>query len=282
MSKEIIPVGGYARPNGLALHSERVSVSVSCRKSAFLAGNWQVKVTERPLLPEKQNQILKKIPVLRAIYRLLKNKLLLVAILFSLVLDLSDLWLFSAEEHSAAADSLLLSLLSALTFLLSCGILLFVFSSFRWHGAEHKVINTYTAGKALSLENVKGTSRVANRCGTNLMFYVIPISLLLFEAIKATGIPPFSSIIVLLSLALSVEIMDAKRLTKTFLYRKLEYLQNQIQRWITTREPADWQLECAMAAMKELLAGEERIAAKELAAKEAGNQSQNGASQNDQ
>lgn len=265
MAKNSISIGGHARPNGLTLHSEQVQAKVSCRKSAFAAGNWQVKVTEHQILPSKKRAAVKKIPVLRAMYKLLQNKLLLAAILFSFILDLSDLWLTaSVPEYTSAAPSTLLLVLTITMLLFSGFILLTVVCSFRWHGAEHKVINAYTAGKALSLENVKNTPRVAARCGTNLMFYVIPISILLLEAMEAIGIPQFGSIVILLSIALSLEIMDSKRLSKTRIYRALESLQGQIQRWITTKEPADWQLECAIAAMNALLACEERIAAKKL------------------
>ena len=52
---------------------------------------------------------------------------------------------------------------------------------FMYHGAEHKTINCYESGKSLTIENIRNSSRIHNRCGTTFLFIVMIISILLFS-----------------------------------------------------------------------------------------------------
>ena len=52
---------------------------------------------------------------------------------------------------------------------------------FRYHGAEHKTIACYEAGRELTVENVRGFSRFHPRCGTSFLFMVVIISILVFS-----------------------------------------------------------------------------------------------------
>lgn len=52
--------------------------------------------------------------------------------------------------------------------------------TFMYHGAEHKTINCMEAGKELTIENVRGTSRFNKRCGTSFIFVVMIISIIVF------------------------------------------------------------------------------------------------------
>jgi uncharacterized protein YqhQ len=58
---------------------------------------------------------------------------------------------------------------------------------FQYHGAEHKTIHCYEAGYELTIENVKGQSRLHPRCGTSFLFIVMIISILLFLIIPNGG-----------------------------------------------------------------------------------------------
>ena len=49
--------------------------------------------------------------------------------------------------------------------------------TFEYHGAEHKTIFCYEAGKELTPENVKEFKRFHPRCGTSFMFVIILISI---------------------------------------------------------------------------------------------------------
>jgi uncharacterized protein YqhQ len=53
------------------------------------------------------------------------------------------------------------------------------------HGAEHKTINCYEAGDALTPENVAKHSRYHKRCGTSFLFIVMIVSIFVFMFINA-------------------------------------------------------------------------------------------------
>ena len=52
---------------------------------------------------------------------------------------------------------------------------------FAYHGAEHKTIRCYEAGLPLTVENVRGMSRLHPRCGTSFLLIVMVISILVFS-----------------------------------------------------------------------------------------------------
>ena len=52
---------------------------------------------------------------------------------------------------------------------------------FAYHGAEHKTIRCYEAGLPLTVENVRGQTRLHPRCGTSFLLVVMIISILLFS-----------------------------------------------------------------------------------------------------
>ncbi|QFJ53619.1 DUF1385 domain-containing protein [Pseudobutyrivibrio xylanivorans] len=52
--------------------------------------------------------------------------------------------------------------------------------TFMYHGAEHKCINCVEAGKPLTVENVRTSTRFHKRCGTSFIFIVFIISVFIF------------------------------------------------------------------------------------------------------
>ncbi len=52
--------------------------------------------------------------------------------------------------------------------------------TFMYHGAEHKCINCVEAGKELTVENVRSSTRFHKRCGTSFIFIVFIISVFVF------------------------------------------------------------------------------------------------------
>ncbi len=51
---------------------------------------------------------------------------------------------------------------------------------FAYHGAEHKTIRCYEAGLPLTVENVRGMTRLHPRCGTSFLLVVMILSILVF------------------------------------------------------------------------------------------------------
>ncbi|MCK4521756.1 MAG: DUF1385 domain-containing protein [Nanoarchaeota archaeon] len=56
---------------------------------------------------------------------------------------------------------------------------------FQYHGAEHKTVNCFEAGKKLTLENVKKFTTLHERCGTSFIMVLLIISILVFSLITS-------------------------------------------------------------------------------------------------
>ena len=141
---------------------------------------------------------------------------------------------------------------------------------FMYHGAEHKTITCYEEGKELTVENVRGCSRVHDRCGTTFLFLVTIVSILVFSLVnvfladlytgndKVDGLIRFGLKVLMLPIVAGVSYEILRLLSKTqggfFMIFKFPGLL--LQR-LTTREPDDAMIECAIAAFKTVLAMEE-------------------------
>lgn len=132
---------------------------------------------------------------------------------------------------------------------------------FAYHGAEHKSVACYEAGDELTPENAKKHTRFHPRCGTSFMFVMILIGIL-FSVFINLLFPGLSglrfgnllyTLIKLLILPLVVGIgfefiMYAGK-HDNFLVRILSAPGLWMQR-LTTREPDETMLECAITALK--------------------------------
>ena len=59
---------------------------------------------------------------------------------------------------------------------------------FQYHGAEHKTINCFEAGEALTPENVRKHTRMHKRCGTSFLLIVMVVSMVVFVFIRTDDI----------------------------------------------------------------------------------------------
>ncbi|MBQ8862355.1 MAG: DUF1385 domain-containing protein [Clostridia bacterium] len=124
--------------------------------------------------------------------------------------------------------------------------------TFEYHGAEHKSIFCYEAGKELTVENVREQSRFHPRCGTSFMFVMLGISI--FSGLFITWENMIVRVLLkllLLPLVMGVGyefLMYAGKHDNAFV-RILSAPGLWMQR-ITTREPDDAQIECAIASLK--------------------------------
>ena len=142
---------------------------------------------------------------------------------------------------------------------------------FMCHGAEHKTITCFEEGKELTVENVRGCSRVHDRCGTTFLFLVMIVSILVFSVVnvivaewlytdnaRLNGILRFVLKICMLPVVagVSYEILRLLAKTKSVLLAPLKAPGLLLQR-LTTREPEDGMIECAIAAFKTVAAMDE-------------------------
>lgn len=133
---------------------------------------------------------------------------------------------------------------------------------FEYHGAEHKTVFLYENGEELSPENAEKYSTLHPRCGTNFMFIVIMVSILVISIFKTdTFIMKILIRLILLPViaGFSYEILRFlgnnfhNKFFKLFFYPGL-FLQK-----LTTREPDKSQLEIAIAALNAVLEKEDEL-----------------------
>ena len=130
---------------------------------------------------------------------------------------------------------------------------------FSYHGAEHKTIFCYEHGKELTVENVRPESRFHPRCGTSFLLVVVLVSILVNSVVRVSN--PFARVgvhILLLPVVvgISYEINRWCGLHDNRLSAILSAPGKWLQR-ITTNEPDDSMIECAIRAM-ELVIPEEQ------------------------
>lgn len=121
----------------------------------------------------------------------------------------------------------------------------------KYHGAEHMVFNAYSENKTLTLDNVKKSSRVSRRCGSNLVIFII-----LFNSLFSIVLP--FEISMLVSLSLGYEIFKSKRKTAKRFSQLFYKIGGLLQYLLFTSKPNNDQLEVALAAFNKLLALENK------------------------
>jgi uncharacterized protein YqhQ len=136
---------------------------------------------------------------------------------------------------------------------------------FEYHGAEHKTVFAFEAGETLSIPNAQRYSTFHPRCGTSFLMTVMIISIAVYTLVPVTTFAArFAIRLALLPViaGLSYEIIrfaakaraKALRSGKTagpaaWLFQALTLPGLWLQR-ITTKPPADDQVECAIVALE--------------------------------
>lgn len=145
---------------------------------------------------------------------------------------------------------------------------------FGYHGAEHKTIHCFEHGLPLTPENARSFPRLHVRCGTAFLIMVMVIAILVYTVtplnalIDAWGVPDgpakLALVIVVRILLMPVIAGISYEITVKWagshpenpLVKVILWPGMQMQK-LTTREPDDGQIECAIAAMQAVLVREE-------------------------
>lgn len=150
---------------------------------------------------------------------------------------------------------------------------------FMYHGAEHKAIHCFEHGLPMTPDNARQFPRLHVRCGTAFLIMVMVIAILVYTIfplnaiISGFGVPDGMPKLVLVIVArivlmpviagISYEITvkwagshPDNPLVKVILWPGMQ------MQYLTTNEPDDGQIECAIAAMQRVLEREEAEAAK--------------------
>ena len=146
---------------------------------------------------------------------------------------------------------------------------------FGYHGAEHKTIHCFEHGLPLTPENARSFPRLHVRCGTAFLIMVMIIAIFVYtvvpldQLIAAWGVPDGAPKLVLVivvrillmpviaGIAYEITVKWAGSHPDNPLVKVILWPGMQMQ-YLTTREPDDGQIECAIAAMKLVLEREQR------------------------
>jgi len=123
---------------------------------------------------------------------------------------------------------------------------------FEYHGAEHRVVFNFESGQPLSVENAQRFQTFHPRCGTNFLFVVMAMSLLVYPLLPVAGFWP--------RLILRVAMLPLIAGLSYELIRFAAKRQGQLLGWlskpglwlqrITTQPPDDSQTAVAIAALE--------------------------------
>lgn len=130
---------------------------------------------------------------------------------------------------------------------------------FAYHGAEHKTIFCYEKRLPLTVENVRPQSRLHPRCGTSFIFVVLIISIFTGSFIHVSGTlarTGLKLLILPIIVGISYEINRWVGRHDNALSSALSWPGRQMQR-ITTNEPDDDMIECAIRALQLVIPDEE-------------------------
>jgi uncharacterized protein YqhQ len=127
---------------------------------------------------------------------------------------------------------------------------------FQYHGAEHKVINTFENGAELTVENVQAHSRLHYRCGSSFILFTVVVGVFVYLFVPTSPlwlriVDRLLLIPVVLGIAFEVlQVTNKLRDIPVLKYLGLPGLWLQL---ITTKEPTNDQVEVAILSFKELL-----------------------------
>lgn len=128
--------------------------------------------------------------------------------------------------------------------------------TFRYHGAEHKTIFCYEHGKPLTVENIRTERRFHPRCGTSFLMLMLVVGIVVAIFIP-TEIPTLARVsIKILCLPIVVgigyELLKLAGRKDNAFTRTISAPGMWLQR-ITTQEPDDGMIECAIMAMGKVI-----------------------------
>lgn len=127
--------------------------------------------------------------------------------------------------------------------------------TFEYHGAEHKSIFCHEAGLPLTVENIKKQSRFHPRCGTSFMFVMMFLGIFISMCLPAdlwenTLLRTLIKLLILpITMGLGYEIIVFAGTHDNIVLNALTAPGKWIQR-LTTREPDEKEIECAIVALK--------------------------------
>lgn len=276
-------IGGIALNNGIAIKSEKKDVTTKISDDGKITVN-----IERYINSENKFSIL-ELPFIRGIYnissQLLSSKdelkdsmrsicnalnikysdkdlninipflIFVILIILSLLIVVIPLLISIPFKCSVIIQALIQIVIFSVLFIVIRSSKA-LFSLLEYHGAEHKIINAYETLdiEDITIENVKKSSRIHRRCGTNCISFFILITILetLFLPINSIVIKMIVlASLIIFNISLAYELVAVLGI----LPRSISYIFYPLMavQYITTKKPSDDKLKLAIYGIKAIL-----------------------------
>ncbi|HEY6287213.1 MAG TPA: DUF1385 domain-containing protein [Ktedonobacteraceae bacterium] len=127
---------------------------------------------------------------------------------------------------------------------------------FGYHGAEHKAINAMENGESLDIPHVREASRVHIRCGTGFLLLVVVVSIVVFAFVGSPSLLiKIASRVLLVPVVAGIAYELMRLGAANYRFRVVRWLlaPGLALQGLTTREPDDSMIECAIAALNRVI-----------------------------
>ena len=181
-------------------------------------------------------------------------------------------WLMPDRAEYFAADAAqnvwrpiiegVIKLIIFVIYIALCSCMKEIRTLFSYHGAEHKTIFCYEAGEELTVENVRKFKRFHPRCGTSFLILMMLVGIACGIAVKFLLPPDIANnnlyypliklALIPLIMGIGYEVLKACGKHDNVLTRIISAPGMWMQR-LTTKEPTDDMIECAIAALKPVI-----------------------------
>ena len=153
----------------------------------------------------------------------------------------------------------LTKVLILIAYMIFCGMVPDVRRTFQYHGAEHKTVYCHEHNLPLTPKNAQQFTTLHPRCGTAFLLIVMLISIVLFLFVGRDITNAALRMLVHLCLlpvvaGVSYEVLKGLAHSESKIAKILRWPGLQLQR-LTTRQPDDGMLECAIVSMNVALYG---------------------------
>jgi len=177
MKEKIRVTAGFALPNGFCL-----GVDENIYAFTLDRGNFSVKK-----IFTLEKSFIDKIPIVRGLNAFISIWRMMLGIPVTILLVLATLYNDIFTTTTIIPQNTMTFIIGILLSLAIIVVNIFIIvwavknkSMFAWHGMEHKVANLIESEKSLTIENLKKSSRIHPRCGSNLVVWILLIDTILF------------------------------------------------------------------------------------------------------
>ena len=244
---------------------DSLSIGYKClMRSADLSGMTEAEEAQKAEKRKKQSALSRKLEALLEKFMMPIATVLAVvlAVLLFMYLPVHLYTWLSQAIPSIQGNYLLRSVFGGvvriiifLAYVMATALMKDIRRTYQYHGAEHKTIFCFEKGLPLTVENVRVQKRFHPRCGTSFMVLMLLVGIVVSMFIRVDN-PVLRTSLKILTLPVLIsvgyELIQFAGRHDNPLTRLISAPGMAIQR-ITTREPDDTMIECAIEAMRRVV-----------------------------